>query len=64
MLRPAAKFRNDNGPMPSIDQLTWSGVALHAGALTGEDEATSLRRWPIFGLRALPADTGGNGDEV
>lgn len=36
----------DNAPMPYMQRLTWDGVALHAGAITGEPSSHGCVRLP------------------
>jgi lipoprotein-anchoring transpeptidase ErfK/SrfK len=51
----------DNAPMPFMQRLTWSGVALHAGAIPGEPASHGCVRLPktfaakLFGVTTLGA---------
>lgn len=50
--------RYDNAPMPYMQRLTWSGVALHAGALPGYPASHGCVRLPEAFARKLFATTG------
>jgi hypothetical protein len=49
----------DDAPMPFMQRLTWDGVALHAGRITGEPESHGCIRLPrafarhLYGITAL-----------
>ena len=53
--------RYDNAPMPFMQRLTWSGVALHAGAIPGEPASHGCVRLPktfaakLYGVTSLGA---------
>ena len=47
----------DNAPMPYMQRLTWSGVALHAGKLPGYPASHGCVRMPYEFARKLYAET-------
>jgi len=49
--------RYDNAPMPWMQRLTWSGVAMHAGALPGRPASHGCIRLPAAFARTLFAAT-------
>ncbi|GEO00821.1 hypothetical protein NSE01_26530 [Novosphingobium sediminis] len=60
ILQKAVKHRSrtyDNAPMPYMQRLTWSGVALHAGRVTGAPASHGCIRLPWDFARQLYALT-------
>ena len=47
----------DNAPMPYMQRLTWDGVALHAGKVTGQPASHGCVRLPMAFARKLFAET-------
>jgi lipoprotein-anchoring transpeptidase ErfK/SrfK len=47
----------DDAPMPFMQRLTWDGVALHAGRITGQPESHGCVRLPLAFARKLYAAT-------
>ncbi|MBV8687414.1 MAG: L,D-transpeptidase family protein [Alphaproteobacteria bacterium] len=48
----------DDAPMPFMQRLTWDGVALHAGKITGQPESHGCVRLPLAFAKKLYAATG------
>lgn len=47
----------DDAPMPFMQRLTWDGVALHAGKVTGQPASHGCVRLPLGFARKLYAET-------
>jgi hypothetical protein len=47
----------DDAPMPFMQRLTWDGVALHAGKVTGQPASHGCVRLPLAFARKLFAET-------